>query len=202
MDRVQSKILIISGILYAVFSLVMIKFLGNFSLLLLFGALIMVALGAYWYSKAPIIPKSERTKNSEMTREDFIRRGNIPGYIQYKYLGEKRKGIVMFVLFIIGLSLFALSFYISFHNFDVSDLDDYIWIGPFVLLYAIMGVHFPLWWSMIDINAYCNRMNMPSEYGFWFGWHIKNTKRAMIILVLCTVLLLIGLTIFTLKESL
>ena len=200
MDKTQSKILIISGILYAVFSLVMIKFLGNFSLFLLFGALIMVALGAYWYIKAPNIPKLIKTENPEMDREYFIRRG-IPGYIQYRYLGEKRKGIVMLALFVISISLFILSMYISIHNLSVNNFDDYIWIGPFILSYAMVVLYFSLCWSMININAYCNRVNMPSEYGFWFGWYIKNTKRAMIILILCTILVLIGLTIFTLNYS-
>ena len=201
MDRVQSKILIVSGILYAAFSLIMFEFIGSFSIFLFFGALVMVAIGAYWFTKTPKVPKVRKTEKTEMSRENLIRRA-IPGYIQYRYIGEKRKGIVMFALFIVGLSLFALSLYISFHNSNVSNFDDYIWIGPFVLSYAMVVFYFSLCWSMIDINAYCNRMNMPSENGFWFGWYIKNTKRAMIILIPSTILILIGLTIFALKYSL
>jgi len=201
-NRVQSKILIVLGILYAILSLIMIEFFGNFNFILLFIALIMVAIGAYWYSKAPNVPKPEKTKpleKTEMCREDFFRKAKIPGYVQYKYLDEKGKGIVIFALFIIGLSLFTLYFYISFHNSNVSDFDDFIWIGPFVLSCAMVGVYFSIFWSMIDINAYCNRINMPSDDDFWSGGYIKNTKMAMIILVLCAAFALIGMTILTLK---
>jgi len=194
MNRVQSKILIVLGILYAVFSLLMVKFFGSYNLIMVFISLIVVVLGVYWYLKSPNIPTTERTKDDY---DDFVRRANIPGYIQYKYAGE-RKGLAIFALSISMLVLCALFLCASIYMHNPNDFDNYNPIDRYNLIfYSFVGFYFFYFWSIIDVSVYRNRMNMSDELNFWDRGSIKNTKRAKMILILFTILALIGLTILT-----
>jgi hypothetical protein len=165
------------------------KLFDFFNLFLLFLPIAMIMLGIYVHVKTSKPPGEKRIISD---RDELTSRSGIPGYVQYKFLGEKLKGSIMLAMPILLIPAFVLFTYITFHNLNTDNFEN--WINPFFVYYFLVGFYFSSCWSMIDVNAYCNRMNMPGEFNIWKSRNIKNTRRAMWILVISTILILIAMT--------
>ena len=189
MNRFQSKVIIFCGVLYLIFSLTLMKLFGFLDLFLLFPSVAIIIVGVYIHLKTSKLPDEKRIITD---RDELTSRSGIPGYVQYKFLGEKLKGSVMLAMPILLIPAFILFTYITFHNLNADNFEN--WINPFFAYYFLVGFYFSSCWSMIDVNAYCNRMNMPGEFNIWKSRNIKNTRRAMRILVISTILVLIVMT--------
>ena len=165
------------------------KLFDSLNLFFLFLPIAMIIVGVYVHVKTSKLPDEKRIITE---RDELTSRSGIPGYVQYKFLGEKLKGSVMLTIPLLLIPAFIIFIYITFQNLYTDNLEN--WINPSFFFYFMVGFYFSSFWSMIDVNAYCNRMNMPGEFNIWKTRNIKNTRRAMWILIISTILILIAMT--------